>query len=120
MRFPFKLKPEQELQIQVHKWFVLQYPNHKEEFHHFANERKCTKIYGFLLELMGVKSGVADIFIDVPQKGYRGLWVELKVGRNKPTAAQKSFLERKAQIGYCTACAVGFDAAVAFIRGYLD
>lgn len=120
MRLPFKLKPEQQLQIQVHEWFVLRYPNHKEEFHHFANERKCSKIYGFILELMGVKAGVADIFIDVPIKSYRGLWMELKVGNNKPTDNQKRFLARKALIGYATICVVGFDAARIFIEDYMS
>ena len=120
MRLPFKLKPEEELQIQVHEWFCLQYPQHKEEFHHFANERKCGKLYGYILQLMGVKAGVADIFIDVQMHGYRGMWVELKVGNNKPTESQKRFLLRKSEIGYTAICVVGFDAAVAFIKNYLS
>jgi|SRR5580692_10985041 hypothetical protein len=121
MKIPlgFKLKPEQNLQIQVHQWFVLQYPMHKQEFHHFANERKCSKLYGYFLGLMGVKPGVADIFIDVPSNGYRGLWMELKVDKNRPTSAQNQFLSRKREIGYATLCVVGFDAAKAFIEGYL-
>lgn len=119
MRLPFKLKPEQDLQIQVHQWFVLQYPNYKEEFYHFASERKCSKIYGYLLQLMGSKIGVADIFIDVPKKGYRGLWVELKAGNNKPTEPQKRFLARKVEQGYSAICVTGFDAAKAFIEGYM-
>lgn len=120
MRLPIKLKPEQQLQIQVHEWFVLQFPNHKEEFHHFANERKCTRLYGHILQLMGVKTGVPDIFIDVPKKGYCGLWMELKVGNNKPTDAQKRFLARKSILGYATICVVGFDAAMAFIMEYFS
>ncbi len=71
---------------------------------------------------MGVKPGVSDIFVDIPkpEKNYRGLWIELKVGARKPTEAQKLFLARKAVQGYCTVCVVGFDAAVAFIEGYLS
>ena len=119
MRLPLKLKPEEKLQIQVHEWFCLSFPRHKEEFHHFAGERRCSRIYGHILHLMGVKAGVADIFIDVPMKSYRGLWVELKVGKNKPTEAQKHFLARKAIIGYVTGCVVGFDAAKEFIENYM-
>lgn len=113
------IKPEQCLQIQVYEWFCLQYPQHKEEFHHFANERKCSRLYGYILELMGTRAGVADIFIDVPSNGYRGLWIELKVGKNKPTEAQMRFLARKITIGYAAVCVVGFDAAAAFIKDYM-
>lgn len=115
------LKPEEYLQIQVMDWISYKYPQIFEDVYHFANERKCNPRRGYILKRMGVKPGVADIFIDVPKpdKNYRGLWVELKASPRKPSEPQKRFLARKAVQGYCTVCVVGFDAAIAFIEGYL-
>ena len=119
------LKPEEALQIAVMDWIAIKYPKIFDDVYHFANERKCNPRRGYILKRMGVKPGVADIFIDVPKpdkdgKDYRGLWMELKTGSRKPTEAQRLFLARKSVQGYCTVCVVGFDAAVAFIEGYLN
>ena len=40
------------------------------------------------LKAEGVRAGVPDICLPVARKGYHGLFVELKFGRNKPTPAQ--------------------------------
>ncbi len=119
MKLPIKLKPEQQLQIQVHSWFVLKYPENRREFHHFANERRCSKLYGYTLELMGTKPGVSDIFIDVPRGEFRGLWIELKFGKNKPTEAQEMFLLRKREIGYSAIWTNSFDFVIDFIERYM-
>lgn len=74
---------------------------------------------GALLKRMGVKRGVADFFLAIPLNGKAGLWVELKVGKNKPTKEQQAFLDRKAQRGYEAVCVWGTDAAREVIKSYL-
>ena len=42
---------------------------------------------------MGVKSGVPDILLPVSRKGYNGLAIELKAGKNKPSENQLVWID---------------------------
>jgi hypothetical protein len=101
------------------QWFHSQFPNLADDIHHFANERKCTGWYGKHLQAMGVKKGVADIFLAIPHNGYSGLWIELKVLKGKLSAAQKEFLSRKSTRGYLAVSAWGWEAAKEITLDYL-
>lgn len=114
-----RLQAEQIEHIKVVNWFDYHYPELAEDFHHFANERKCSPQQGMLLKRMGVRKGVADFFLAVPQNGKAGLWIELKVGKNKPTKEQQAFLARKSALGYVALCVWGFESAKEFISTYL-
>lgn len=111
--------------INTVNWFKHYYPELDDDFHHFANERKFDKkggaefYAGKLLKRMGVKRGVADFFLAFPQNGKAGLWIELKVGTNKPSKEQQAFLDRKAQRGYEAVCVWGTEAAREVISAYL-
>lgn len=111
--------------INTVNWFKHHYPELDDDFHHFANERKFEKkggaefFAGKMLKRMGVKRGVADFFLALPQNGKAGLWIELKVGKNKPSIEQQAFLDRKAQRGYTAVCVWGTDAAREAISAYL-
>lgn len=106
--------------INVVNWFHEEFPEYAEDFHHFANERRCSIQQGRLLKRMGVKKGVADFFLAVPFKGKAGLWIELKVGKGKLSSEQIRFLERKIIRGYEAIVAWGEDAAKAAIVFYLE
>lgn len=41
--------------INIVNWFKRYYPELEEDFHHFANERRCTPQEGQMLKRMGVK-----------------------------------------------------------------
>ncbi len=113
------LKPEQIAHINIVNWFHHEYPDYVEDFHHFANERKCSYNEGRTLKRMGVKKGVADFFLAYPSDIYHGLWVELKVGKGKLSIEQSAFLFRKNERGYAAVAVWGVDAAKAMIRSYL-
>lgn len=51
----------------------------------------------------GLRAGVPDLFLPVARHGYFGLWIELKVGKNTPTAQQKIWLSTLFQLGYSVA-----------------
>lgn len=114
-----RLKHEQFEQIQLIKWFYNTFPELQDDIHHFANERKCSFKYGSLLKSMGVKRGVSDVFLAIPQNGKNGLWIELKVGKNKPTKSQIAFSERKKMRGYETSFCWGCEAAKVVLLDYL-
>lgn len=113
------LKPEQIDHINLINWFEYHYPCIAEDLHHFANERKCTVMEGRKLKRMGVKKGVADFFLAIPNNLYHGLWIELKVGKGKLSIEQSEFLFRKNQRGYLAIAVWGFEAAKEVILNYL-
>lgn len=113
------MQPEQVEHINIVNWFNYQYPTLADDFHHFANERRCSIQQGRLLKRMGVKKGVADFFLAIPLKGKAGLWMELKVGKNKPTKEQIEFAERKMMRNYEFAFVWGFENAKEIIMDYL-
>jgi hypothetical protein len=112
-------QPERIDHINTVNWFKHHYPELDDDFHHFANERRCTPQEGSMLKRMGVKRGIADFFLAIPRNGKAGLWIELKVGKNKPSKEQQAFLDRKAQRGYEAVCVWGTDAAREAISAYL-
>ncbi len=114
------LNPEQIEHINLVNWFHYEYPEYKEDFHHFANERHCSIIQGRILKRMGVKKGVPDFHLAIACGNYHGLWIELKVGKGKLSIEQSEFLYRKNDRGYLAMAVWGSDAAKEIINNYLD
>jgi hypothetical protein len=119
------LKPEEIDHINLVNWFHHDFPELKDDFHHFANERRCSIIEGRKLKRMGVKKGVLDFFLALPVQNesgvwWAGLWVELKVGKGKLTPEQAAFIHRKLERGYEAIAVWGEEAAKAVILTYLN
>lgn len=53
----------------------------------------------------GIKAGVPDIFWAVARGGYHGMFIELKVGRNKPSPDQERWIKNLQSEGYY--CVIG-------------
>ena len=114
------MNPEQIDHINLFNWFNHNFPELQDDFHHFANERLCSIQQGRLLKRMGVKKGVADFFLAYPLHDKAGLWIELKVGKNKLTPEQARFLARKSTRGYEAVAVWGEEAAKVIILTYLN
>ena len=71
------------------------------------------------LKAEGVKAGVPDIFLPVARGEFHGLFIEMKAGRNKPTATQSAWLYHLSQQGYKVAVCYGWEAARDMITEYL-
>lgn len=113
------MQPEKIEHINTVNWFNHHFPELSDDFHHFANERRCSVQEGRTLKRMGVKKGVADFFLAIPLNGKAGLWIELKAGKNKPTKEQLAFAERKVMRHYEFAFVWGREAAREVIKTYL-
>ena len=59
---------------------------------HIANERRTSVQHARKLKRMGVKKGVADVFVAIGRRGYYGMWIELKVGKNTLSESQENFM----------------------------
>ena len=55
----------------------------------------------------------------MPVGDYSGLYIELKVGRNKPSEPQQWWLDELARHGYAVYVAYGWEDARDCILGYL-
>lgn len=83
-----KTLSESEEQICLFRWAQWacgKYPELKLLFH-VPNEGKRSVYTGARMRSEGLRAGVPDICLPVAKKRYHGLFVEMKVGKNKPTA----------------------------------
>jgi hypothetical protein len=73
------------------------------------------------LKAEGVKKGVLDLMLPVARCGYHGLFIEMKAGRNKPTAEQLEFMAFLTEQGYlaviCWDWTVAKDEITKYLRG---
>lgn len=102
---------------------ILQYPQLKWLFH-IPNGGFRDKITAAKLKAQGVKAGVPDICLPVKKYLYHeftycGLYIELKVGKNKATKEQEEWLAHLFEQGYDVAVCHGWEEARDKILKYL-
>ena len=68
----------------------------------------------------GAKAGIPDITLPVARAGYHGLYIEMKVGRNKPTESQRWWLDALAMEGYRTTVCYSWEEARDVLIAYLQ
>lgn len=68
----------------------------------------------------GVKAGVPDICLPVARSTYHGLFIELKVGKNRPTSRQAAWLKTLSAQGYHAVVCYGYEEAKDTIVKYLE
>jgi len=84
---------------------------------------------GVIMKQEGLRAGVPDIFLPAPvvfrtaggkRHQWHGLFVEMKVGRRKPTNEQEEWLYHLRQMGYAVVVAYGAQQAWEAITAYLE
>lgn len=72
------------------------------------------------LKAQGVKAGVPDLFLPCPSNGYHGCFLELKVGKNRPSIEQLAWMHMLREFGYyCKVCYSWIEAKETLIS-YLE
>lgn len=110
---------EDTLQIQCVAWFRAQYSPFSMLLHHSPNGGKRNAIEAMKFKRMGTISGFADLFLMMPNKTFNGLFVELKVGKNKQTENQKAFEKEAVNQLYAYRVCYTFDEFVSIVKSYL-
>lgn len=107
------MRPEDREQEMLMRWAretEIVYPE-LALLHHIPNGGKRNAAEAAHLKRLGVKAGVPDLFLPVPRGKCHGLYIELKAGKNKPTDAQRKWIDALAEQGY--AAFICYDAAYA-------
>lgn len=91
-----------------------------EWLHCSLNGVKLSKAQAGKAKAAGMLSGVPDLLLPVPKGGKCGLWIEMKFGRNKPTAEQSSFLDAMRVNGYRAEVCYEWPEARRIITEYLS
>lgn len=108
---------ESRLQIQCVKWFRYQYP----ELIIFSipNGGHRNPVTAKIMKAEGVLSGVADLFLAYPSKGYNGYFIEMKISKGKQSENQKIFQENIVKYQYKYDIAYNFEDFMTLINEYI-
>ncbi len=72
------------------------------------------------LKAEGVKAGIPDLHLPVSRGAYHSLFIEMKAGKNRTSAAQDAMIAKLQQAGnYCAVC-YGAQEAIAVTLDYLE
>ena len=94
---------EHQAQVACVNWFRMQYP--EKLIHAIPNGGARNIIVARKLKAEGVVSGVPDLFIPEPSKGYHGLFIEMKVKGGRLQETQKDMIDKLESRGYkCHVC----------------
>ena len=72
------------------------------------------------LKASGVKAGVPDLCIPVPNSKYHSLYIEMKYGKNKTSQTQDEWIERLRQLGHKVCVCYGANEAIDEIEKYIS
>lgn len=113
-------RKEQEMLV---KWFYCQYPN--EVLVVSANGGSRHLLEAINLRRSGVRRGIPDLFLPVPNATAYGLWIEFKpthisgTKKAQPTKEQLVILEYLRGKGFIAMVCWGFEEAANAIRNYM-
>lgn len=121
-RKPFKHGPEElemfaffdacKMLSHVHPAYALAW--------HVPNERKASIRRRVSLARAGVKKGVPDITVPVPNKKYGGLYIEMKVKPNRPSPEQLNLIEQLKLAGNFALVCYSASDAIEVVKRYIQ
>lgn len=109
---------EQEV---VFEWARLQkckYPE-LDLLYAIPNAGKRSRFEGNNMVKQGLRAGVPDICLPVAKHHWSGLYIELKVGRNKTSELQDEWIEKLRKYGHKVEVCYGAESAINAIKQYL-
>lgn len=114
---------ESKLQESCVKWFDAQYPEYRQLLFAIPNGGARNVITGAMLKRQGVRKGIPDLFLSIPQVKtnwhINGLYIEFKAGKGKLTEEQETFQILAMKNGYRCEVIRDFDSFKKLIEDYL-
>ncbi len=108
-------------QVALFQWIDIHKDKHKGLDLTFAvpNGANTSPRIGKWMKEEGLKPGVPDVVLPLARQGYIGLWIEMKVDKNKPTKVQLDFHGRLREEGHKVVVCYNWEEARIVIMGYL-
>lgn len=114
------LNIESRIQQGCVRWFRLQYPKYAGLLYAIPNGGARNQITGAILKAEGVRSGVADLFLSIPNREYHGLYIEMKKPKGRQQESQKQFQHEVEEQGYRYAICYSLDEFMELVNEYLS
>ena len=83
------------------------------------NEGRKNKIAAYIDKKSGLKSGVSDLFLALPNERYHGMWIEVKKKGGKLTKNQQEWFNKMYKIDYYTCICYDVDDFIRETDEYL-
>ena len=87
---------------------------------HIPNETVGGQKWVIRNRQLGAKSGVPDLMLPIPAKGYHGLFIEMKTKTGRISESQKRWLKSLNELGYLAVIARGWEEARDILLQYLE
>lgn len=81
-------------------WFRMQYPNYRKLLFAVPNGGLRTKKTALILKEEGVTSGVSDLVLFLPRKGFHALCIEMKTSKGRASDDQNEWAKEVMENGY--------------------
>lgn len=91
---------ESRIQQACVRWFAYQYPKYHKLLFAVPNGGSRRVVEASIMKAEGVTSGVADLFLSVPNEEYPGFYIEMKTEKGKQSYEQKVFQSQVEKVGY--------------------
>lgn len=112
---------EEQEQALLHQWAMRHQDNRLKLLFAIPNGGQRNAIVGAKLKATGVKKGVPDLLLPIPNKTHHGLFIELKrVKGSNISPEQKTWLKNLNNQGYMAVVCKGFEEARQTIEEYLS
>ena len=113
------LNIESRIQQAAVSWFRLQYPKYAGLLYAIPNGGARNRVTGAILKAEGVRAGVADLFLSIPNREYHGLYIEMKKPKGRQQESQKRFQTEVEAQGYRYVLCHSTDEFMELIKEYL-
>lgn len=111
---------EHQEQSAVVEWFRMQYPKYASNLVAIPNGGKRDIHVARKLKKEGTVAGASDLFLIKRNRGYCGMFIEMKTKTGKAQPTQLQFLNMVKQEGFLGIICYGADDAMAKIKLYMD
>lgn len=91
---------ESQQQTECVEWFRQAFPQYARILYSVPNGGYRSKRTAATMQREGQIPGIPDLCLAVPRHPYHGLYLELKAGKNKPTANQTEIMALLTEQGY--------------------
>ena len=110
--------PERIIQMNLVNWLRQKHPEIR--FQANMSESKSTAAWRSIQHRMGMRKGVSDLFFPESRMEFKGMWLELKADKGRPSKEQIEFIKDMETCGYCGFITFGYEESEEKIKWFFS